>query len=149
MITSESVDGLFRSEYRQIVLGKEQRRPTTCDQGLVEDLLRIGKQNETHCGVSVISGTTFCAHDFYEGQGRLDGAFCEYTVENKFDFLHLCKQNGVKNIEMESLCFLGLLNHAKIRAGVVCVTISHDFNIEFQQRKFKLVADYIKSSLNK
>ena len=30
-------------------------------------------------------------------------------------FLKHCHDNGIKNIEMESLCFVGLLNHAKIR----------------------------------
>ena len=160
VVTSESVDGLFRPEYRQLVLGKEVIRPTNGDSTLVDELLAYGKAQEAKDHVKVISGKTLCAHDFYEGQGRLDGAFCEYSVENKFEFLHKCHENNVKNIEMESLCFLGLLNHAKIRAGVVCVTlvdrlngdqvaISHDLNIEFQERPFKMVANYIKSNLNK
>jgi uridine phosphorylase len=140
-------------------LGKELSRSTKGNQDLVDDLLNIGKVYEQEKGISVISGKTLCAHDFYEGQGRLDGAFCEYTMENKFEFLNQCYEHNVKNIEMESLCFFGLLNHAKIRAGVVCVTlvdrlngdqvsISHDLNVEFQERPFKLVADYIKSKMN-
>ena len=140
------------------MLGKEISRPSRGDQALVDDLLEIGKKYEEKNGISVEAGRTLCAHDFYEGQGRLDGAFCDYTMENKFDFLHQCYEHNVKNIEMESLCFLGLLNHAQIRAGVVCVTlvdrlngdqvsISHDLNVEFQERPFKLVADYIKMKL--
>ena len=108
--------------------------------------------------METISGKTLCAHDFYEGQGRVDGAFCEYTIEDKFKFLKACHNQGIKNIEMESLCFLGLLNHAGIKAGVVCVTvvnrlnddqvvIPHSLNIEFQERPFKLVASYIKNHL--
>lgn len=49
------------------------------------------------------------------GQGRIDGAFCEFSVEEKMKFLNHCNQNGVRNIEMESLCFTGLLNHAGLR----------------------------------
>lgn len=160
VVTTQAVDGMFRPEYRQIVLGKEQVRPAECDNQLVDDMLRIGKKYETSDGLKVTSGKTLCCHDFYEGQARLDGAFCDYTVENKFEFLRKCYENGVRNIEMESLCFLGLLNHAKIRAGVVCVTvvdrlngdqvaISHEQNVQFQERPFKLVADFIKSNLNK
>ena len=100
-----------------------------------------------------------CCHDFYEGQGRVDGAFCEYSIKDKMNFLNQCKQNGVTNIEMESLCFTGLLNHAKIRAAVVCValvnrlngdqvSVPHELNVEYQERPFKLVGEYIKSRLN-
>lgn len=27
------------------------------------------------------------ADDFYEGQGRLDGAFCDYEEQDKLEFL--------------------------------------------------------------
>lgn len=52
---------------------------------------------------------------YSKGQGRIDGAFCEFTAEEKMKFLEHCSVNGIKNIEMESLCFTGLLNHAKLR----------------------------------
>lgn len=79
-------------------------------------MVNIGKEYENVDGIKkVVSGKTLCAHDFYEGQGRVDGAFCDYTVEDKFKFLKKCHENNVKNIEMESSCFIGMLNHAKIR----------------------------------
>lgn len=160
VVTSEAVDGMFRPEYRQIVLGKEQVRKTKCDERLVQDIVDIGKKYENKEGINkVTSGKTLCANDFYEGQGRLDGAFCDYTAEEKMEFLRKCKDNGVKNIEMESLCFTGLLNHANIRGAVICVTlvdrlngdqvVSHDLNLQFQERPFKLVAKYIKQQLSK
>lgn len=84
-------------------------------------MLEIGKEFENIDGIrEVVSGRTMCAHDFYEGQGRLDGAFCEYTAQSKMEYLKKCEENGIKNIEMESLCFSGLLNHAKIRG--FCLT---------------------------
>lgn len=44
-----------------------------------------------------------CCDDFYEGQGRLDGAICAYNLEEKMSFLQEAYSAGVRNIEMESL----------------------------------------------
>jgi len=57
------------------------------------------------------------------GQGRLDGAFCDFTEREKMDYLNGIHKEGVKNIEMESLSFAALTHHAGIRSAVVCVTI--------------------------
>ncbi len=114
VVTNEAVDGMFRPEYRTIILGKEVVRKTKCDQELVKELVDIGSK-EGAGFQDVVCGKTMCCHDFYEGQGRVDGAFCEYTLEDKMRFLKDCNEKGVANIEMESLCFTGLLNHAKIR----------------------------------
>jgi len=38
-------------------------------------------------GLESTVGKTMCCDDFYEGQGRLDGAICEYTLEEKMEFL--------------------------------------------------------------
>lgn len=64
---------------------------------------------------NVVNGKTLCAHDFYEGQSRIDGVFCDYSKEEKFEFLRLCNEKGVVNMEMESLCFAGMLNYAKVK----------------------------------
>jgi uridine phosphorylase len=159
VITNEAVDGMFRPEYRQIVLGQDTIRKTKCNQKLVDELLEVGKSLQKIDHYEILAGKTMCAHDFYEGQGRVDGAFCDYTPENKMSFLKNCYDHGIKNIEMESLCFVGLLNHAKLKAAVVCVSlvnrlngdqvaISHETNVKFQERPFKLVGTYIKNALN-
>lgn len=97
-------------------MGKELIRVTKCDQELAKELITLGKECENKDGIKkVIGGKTMCAHDFYEGQGRIDGAFCEFTVDEKMSFLKHCCEHGIKNIEMESLCFTGLLNHAKLK----------------------------------
>lgn len=57
------------------------------------------------------------------GQGRLDGAFCDFTERDKMDYLNNIHKAGVKNIEMESLSFAALTHHAGIKSAVVCVTI--------------------------
>lgn len=53
----------------------------------------------------------------------MDGAFCNYTEEQKNEYIQHLKDNGVTNIEMESLAFAALTNNAGIRAAVVCVSI--------------------------
>ena len=132
------------------------------DDSLAKELLHIGenlKENGTNAFEDVTIGKTLCAHDFYEGQGRIDGFFCDHTVEEKMEFLNKCKQNQVKNIEMESLAFAGFCNYANVKAAVVCVTlvdrlngdqveISHETNLKFQERPFKLVGEYIKKTLS-
>lgn len=91
-------------------------RETKCDQELVEELVDLANKSEGN--INAVCGKTMCCHDFYEGQGRVDGAFCEYSLEDKMAYLETCKKNGITNIEMESLCFTGLLNHAKIRGSL-------------------------------
>jgi len=155
VLTSEAVDGMFRPEYRQIILGNEVIRKTKCDMQLADELMNIGREVFANCDYEVVTGKTLCAHDFYEGQARVDGAFCNYTIKEKHEFLLKCEQQGIKNIEMESLCFTGLLNYANLSAAVVCATlverlnedqvkISHDKNVEYQERPFTLVGEYIK-----
>lgn len=56
----------------------------------------------------------------FPGQGRLDGAFCDYTEEDKMNFLNEVHHQGVRNIEMESLCFAAMCHHA----GVKCKSFS-------------------------
>ena len=45
-----------------------------------------------------VLGKTMCAMDFYEGQGRLDGAVCEYTEKDKMEYLKRLSDAGVINI---------------------------------------------------
>jgi len=53
----------------------------------------------------------------------MDGAFCDFTEEERMEYLEKLKFNGVRNIEMESLAFAALTHHAGIKAAVVCVTL--------------------------
>lgn len=57
------------------------------------------------------------------GQGRLDGAFCDFTEADKMEYLESIHKSGVVNIEMESLAFAALTHHAGIKAAVICVTL--------------------------
>lgn len=61
-------------------------------------------------------------HYCVSGQGRLDGAFCDYGESEKIDYLNDLRSKGVKNIEMEVLPFAALTHHAGIKAAAVCCT---------------------------
>lgn len=56
-------------------------------------------------------------------QGRLDGAFCNFTPTEKMDYLKHLRKNGVVNIEMESVPFAAMTFQAGIKAADVCVTL--------------------------
>ena len=58
--------------HTQIILGKVVARPATMDQALARTLLEMGKYHD----FTTVTGKTMCCDDFYEGQGRLDGAIC-------------------------------------------------------------------------
>lgn len=102
------------------MLGKVISRPAKLDRQLARDLKALSQRDEIY---DTIIGKTMCTNDFYEGQGRLDGAFCEFTEAEKMEYLTKLQKAGVVNIEMESICFAALTHHAGIQSAVVCVTI--------------------------
>lgn len=56
-------------------------------------------------------------------QGRLDGAFCDFTENDKMEYLAKLHDFGVINIEMECTIFAALTYHAGIRSAIVCVAL--------------------------
>merc|ERR1712183_914621 len=62
--------------------------------------------------------------DFYDGQGRLDGATKTwYDGEDKMAFLRKAYKQGVRNIEMEAPAFGAFCNRAGIQGAIVCCSI--------------------------
>ncbi|XP_007500480.1 uridine phosphorylase 1 [Monodelphis domestica] len=157
VLTKQAVDSCFKPEFEQFVLGKRVVRSTDLCADLIEELLSCAKgMNE----FNTVVGNTMCTLDFYEGQGRLDGAFCSYTEKDKFEYLQAAHDAGVRNIEMESTIFAAMCRASGIPAAVVCVTLlnrlkgdqitsPHDVLVEYQQRPQKLVACFIKKRLGK
>lgn len=60
---------------------------------------------------------------YVSGQGRLDGAFCDFTENDKMEYLNKLRDFGVINIEMECTIFAALTYHAGIRSAIVCVAL--------------------------
>ncbi|XP_021253409.1 uridine phosphorylase 2 isoform X3 [Numida meleagris] len=155
VITDRAVDACFQPRFEQVVLGDVVVRGTDLDGGLVEELLACSKAVPDF---PTLVGHTMCTYDFYEGQGRLDGALCSFSNEKKLEYLKRAHDAGVRNIEMESTAFAALCGLCGLRAAVVCVTLldrlegdqiraSHEVLHEYQQRPQRLVAAFIRRRL--
>ena len=154
IITSQTLNGALEPYHETIVLGKKVKRPAVFDPNLAEGLLSKAKSMYKDCTVA----KTMCCDDFYEGQGRLDGAICEYTETDKMNFLKQAQQKGVRNIEMESLQFGAFTGMIGVKAAVVCVAFLnrlHGDQVlssieqlgEYEERPINTVLSYIKDSL--
>ncbi|KAL4646946.1 uridine phosphorylase 1-like isoform X1 [Arapaima gigas] len=156
VITKQAVDATFLPQFEQIILGKKVLRSTDLDEKLSEELLQCSRElNE----FDTVIGNTMCTLDFYEGQARLDGAFCLYSEEEKQSYLAEAYAAGVRNIEMESSAFAAMCKLSGLQGAVVCVTLldrrkgdqvtnSHDILNDYQMRPQKLVGHYIRKRLN-
>jgi uridine phosphorylase len=82
-ISSESLNGALEPYHQTIVLGEKIRRPALFDKAVAEQMSVVCET----LGLSSIVGKTMCCDDFYEGQGRLDGAICEYSLSDKMEYL--------------------------------------------------------------
>ncbi|XP_046847046.1 uridine phosphorylase 1-like isoform X2 [Xenia sp. Carnegie-2017] len=157
VITKKAVNGSMEPKYENMILGKRFYYPSDLDSKLAS---QIQFCSQTDVDFPVIYGDTMCASDFYEGQARLDGAFCEFNEQEKMTYLKDIKKAGVCNIEMESLCFAAMCRKAGISAAVVCVTLvnrlkedcvtlSPEDHEEYQLRPMKLIIPYIINHLLK
>ncbi|XP_056611139.1 uridine phosphorylase 2 [Triplophysa dalaica] len=155
VITEKAVDSFFRPQFDQVVLGKMIVRSTELDADVAKELLKYSTELPD---VPTVIGDTMCTHDFYEGQGRLDGALCSFSTEEKFEYLKKAYDKGVRNIEMESTVFAAMCRVCNLKAAVVCVTLlnrfegdqistPHDVLLDYQQRPQRLVAHFIKKRL--
>ncbi|VDD93207.1 unnamed protein product [Enterobius vermicularis] len=151
VISNGAVNGEVQEFHIQYIRGKKVLRPAIFDEQLWNDLYNLGKE----LNMPVATGKTMCADDFYEGQSRLDGAFCDYTEKDKFDFLNELHSKGVRNIEMEATCFSAMTHRAGIKAAIVCTTIldrmkgdqvqvEHSDYLDYEMRPYNLVSEYIK-----
>lgn len=155
VVSTNVLDGRLQPYHETIILGEVVYRKTEVDQTLAHDLVQLGRD----LPFNVVSGKTVCTHDFYEGQARLDGAFCEFNSNDKDAYMLRLKDAGVSNIEMESTAFTALTHKAGFKSAVVCVTLLDRLNedqitpsketmLAWQNRPQKLVAQYIKRSLS-
>ncbi|XP_059173593.1 uridine phosphorylase 1-like [Physella acuta] len=156
VITDEAVDELLRPYMELSTLGMVIQHPSKLDKDIADELMTLS--NPEGDGYMTTIGKTMCTLDFYEGQARLDGAFCEYNEEDKVAFLKRVYNRGVRNIEMESLCFAAYCYRAGLRGAVICCTLldrlkgdqintPHNIMEEWQCRTQRLVIAFIKKRL--
>ncbi len=118
VVSSGALNGELEPWFESVELGQRRRYRTTLDKELTDLLL------PPTTDIPVTSGLTMGTDDFYEGQGRMDGALVPgYTEEEKIAFLQKAYNSGVRNIEMESTAIAAFCNRAGIRAGIVCTAL--------------------------
>lgn len=154
VISEAAVDGILRPYMEVATLGMIIQHPAFLCPVLNKELLEVAKS----IGCQSVLGKTMCTYDFYEGQARLDGAFCDYTEEDKMNFLKRAHARGIANIEMESLCFAAMCHRAGVKSAVLCVTVldrlqgdqistPHDVMEEWQSRPQQIIAEFIRKKL--
>ncbi|XP_043478753.1 uridine phosphorylase 1-like isoform X1 [Leptopilina heterotoma] len=157
VVSEEVVDGMMNPYLECPILGKLVRRPAKLDRQLARELKALAHHDDPY---DTVVGKTMCCSDFYEGQGRLDGAFCDFSETEKMEYLTNVHSNNVLNIEMESLAFAALTHHAGIKSAVVCVTMldrlkgdqvnsPKEVLDELQKRPQTLIARYITRHLQR
>lgn len=155
VITDTAVDSFFKPRFEQVILDNIVTRSTELDKELAEELFSCSREIPNF---PTLIGHTMCTYDFYEGQGRLDGALCSFSREKKVDYLKRAYIAGVRNIEMESTVFAAMCRLCGLKAAVVCVTLldrlecdqinlPHDILVEYQQRPQLLISNFIKQRL--
>uniref|UniRef100_A0A8D0EEJ3 Uridine phosphorylase n=1 Tax=Salvator merianae TaxID=96440 RepID=A0A8D0EEJ3_SALMN len=155
VITDIAVDSFFKPQFEQVILDNVVVRSTELDRDLAEELLEYSRECKDF---PTLLGHTMCTYDFYEGQGRLDGALCSFSHEKKLEYLKRAYNAGVRNIEMESTVFAAMCRLCGLKAAVVCVTLlnrlegdqiraPHEVLVEYQQRPQKLISVFIKKRL--
>lgn len=151
VISSYALNGTLEKTYDVPVLGEMRKIPSLFDNRLNQELLHVASEEKSF---NTFIGGTMAADDFYRGQGRLDGPFCDYTEEDKLSFINKLVQMGVKNIEMEATAFAAMTREAGLRSAVICVTFVNRLEgdqvtptkaqlLEWQERPMLVVAKYI------
>ena len=88
----------------------------------------------------------------------MDGAVCEYSKSEQEAYLHMLKEKGVNNIEMECSAMAALCHKAGVRCAIVCVVLVDrlkDDQVDIPQETYhkwqlqpqNLVVQYIKKKL--
>nr|XP_049706308.1 uridine phosphorylase 1 [Helicoverpa armigera]XP_049706309.1 uridine phosphorylase 1 [Helicoverpa armigera]XP_049706310.1 uridine phosphorylase 1 [Helicoverpa armigera] len=151
VVSAFGVNGNLEKTYDVPVLGKTRRLPAILDRRLYEEVHSLSSDADEF---GTYIGGTMAADDFYRGQARLDGPFCDYSESDKMSFLKSLTNLGVRNIEMEATAFSAFTREAGIRASIVCVTfldrlqgdqVTHSKTVltEWQKRPMVVVGRYI------
>jgi uridine phosphorylase len=154
VLTTEALNEQLEPFHESVILGKRVQRRSVCSLEVSEEIANAAQQ----VGMPVAIGKTLTSDDFYEAQGRLDGAICEFTLDDKLQYLETCAAAGVKNMEMEARGFAAFCDKLQIPCAVVCVTlvnrlfgdqvvVSPDELTEMESRPGKVLLQYIKSKL--
>jgi uridine phosphorylase len=104
VVTTQSVNGKMEPTHETVILGRSVHRPALSDPDLANTLHSISQP----LSFPVVLGKTLSCNCFYEGQGRVDGAICDYTEQDKFDFLHKAFAAG-NDVQLFSIISIDML----------------------------------------
>ena len=119
VISNAACDGLKRKQFHTMVCGKEQAMDMEIDEQTANDILQVAEDLK----IPATTGMTMGTDDFYLGQGRLDGYFCDYKLNDKMFFLRELHEFGVRNIEMESHILSAFTKRAGFKCSIVCAAL--------------------------
>jgi len=122
-VLTETMDDM----YSFVQCGTVTRTPMFLSESLTEKLAKIATDKCYPHKICKTLGT----NDFYLGQGRVDGVFCDYDQKTRFDFLTKLKKEGIENIEMESHVFAAFCNKMNIEGAVMCVVLLNRYGSDF------------------
>lgn len=120
VVSDKALNGALEPYHTVTALGKHVHRPALFHSDLSSALVAAAPDDVKP---RVVVGCTMSCDDFYEGQGRLDGALCGYSEADKLAFLQRAYAAGVRNIEMEGLVLASFSAAVGVPAAMVCVTL--------------------------
>ncbi|XP_048487402.1 uridine phosphorylase 1 [Plutella xylostella] len=119
VVSSWAANASGERVYELPILGVVRKFPSQFDTRVSQELVSMAREEDPF---PTTLGGTMAADDFYRGQARLDGPFCDHSEQDKMAYLQLLRHQGVRNIEMEATAFAALTREAGVRAADVCVT---------------------------
>jgi len=126
-ITEKGYTELLQPFFPVPACGKVIETPTNASAEFNAEIIKVIEG----FGFKYKTGNTVATNCFYEGQGRLDGAFCDYDEAQKFAWLReISEKHKIINFEMESALFLSMCLRAKVRAACACVAMVNRLNTD-------------------
>lgn len=157
VVAEKGCMGNLEVHYEKIELGQKRRYETHLDEQLRNGLIATAKE----LGLPHCTGLTCGTDDYYDGQGRMDGALMPwFSQEEQKQFLNRAFAAGVRNFEMEAPAFASFCNKAGIRGAIVCCTLLdrlkndqtentvaqlHQFSANAQKLVIKFIENDLKS----
>lgn len=137
------------------------KRPCVMDMSTVATYEKLAKEhpnNEELGDYQVSVGATIATNDFYEEQGRTNGAICEHTIADKMKFLERAREVGVINMEMECNHLAAMCHKLNVSFGIVDVSLANRLSNDkveltneqmalFERRLFWLNCVFIRDKL--
>lgn len=97
VITDHVIDAAMRNHFYSAECGKVVPLPCIMNKEMALELQGCASQ----LGLATMVGGTMGTDDFYLGQGRLDGAFCDYGEKEKQEFIQkLHREYNIMNFRV-------------------------------------------------